>query len=83
MSRKKVIFSLIENETDRKVSHKKRHIGLLKKAQELMTLCEVEMDVIIYSPYSNEPKVFPNHGVAISTFRKFKEFATSENKKIW
>jgi len=78
MPRNKVIFALIENETDRKVSYKKRHIGLLKKAQELMTLYEVEMVVIIYSPYSDEPKVFPNYDVAMSTFQKFKELATSE-----
>ncbi|KAK4718140.1 hypothetical protein R3W88_016478 [Solanum pinnatisectum] len=81
MPRNKVIFALIENETDRKVSYKKRHIGFLKKAQELMTLCEVEMAVIIYSPYSDEPKVFPNHGAAISTFRKFKELEMSKRSK--
>ncbi|WMV33554.1 hypothetical protein MTR67_026939 [Solanum verrucosum] len=81
MPRNKVIFSLIENETDRKVSYKKRHKGFLKKAQELMTLCDIEMAAIIYSPYSDEPKVFPNHGAAINTFRKFKELATLERSK--
>ncbi|KAL3339427.1 hypothetical protein AABB24_028175, partial [Solanum stoloniferum] len=81
MPRNKVIFSLIENEIDRKVSYKKRHIGFLKKAQELMTLCDIEMAAIIYSPYSDEPKVFPNHGVAINTFRKLKELATLERSK--
>ncbi|KAK4718141.1 hypothetical protein R3W88_016479 [Solanum pinnatisectum] len=83
MPRKKVIFALIENETDKKVSYKKRHIGFLEKAQELMTLCEVEMVVIIYSPYSDEPKVFANHGAAISTFRKFKELATVDWKNYF
>uniref|UniRef100_M0ZL41 Mads box protein n=1 Tax=Solanum tuberosum TaxID=4113 RepID=M0ZL41_SOLTU len=43
-----------------------------------MTLCEVEMVVINYNPYSDEPKVFPNHGGAISTFQNIKELATSE-----
>ncbi|KAK4709741.1 hypothetical protein R3W88_004254 [Solanum pinnatisectum] len=78
MPRNKLIFSLIENETDRKVSYKKRHIGFLNKAQELMTLCDIEISVIIYSPYSDEPKVFLNHGDTINTFRKFKELATME-----
>ncbi|KAG5600037.1 hypothetical protein H5410_031407 [Solanum commersonii] len=81
MPRNKVIFSLIENETDRKVSYKKRHKGFLKKAQELMTLCDIEMAAIIYSPYSDEPKVFPIHGAAINTFRKFKELAAFERLK--
>ncbi|KAK4718197.1 hypothetical protein R3W88_016535 [Solanum pinnatisectum] len=61
MPRNKVIFALTKNETDRKVSHKKRLKGFLKNAQELMTLCDIEMAAIIYSPYSDEPKVFPNH----------------------
>ncbi|KAK6786494.1 hypothetical protein RDI58_015019 [Solanum bulbocastanum] len=81
MPRNKVIFSLIENETDRKVSYKKRLKGFLKKAQELMTLCDIEMADIIYSPYSDEPKGFPNHGAAINTFQKFKELATLERSK--
>ncbi|KAK4718003.1 hypothetical protein R3W88_016341 [Solanum pinnatisectum] len=51
MTRKKVIFYFIENETDRKVSYNKRHEGLLKKVQELNTLCDIEMALIIYSPY--------------------------------
>ncbi|KAH0695917.1 hypothetical protein KY289_013399 [Solanum tuberosum] len=62
----------------RKVSYKKRHIGFFKKAQELMTLCDIEIIAIIYSPYSDGPKVFPNHGAAINTFQKFKELATME-----
>ncbi|KAK4709763.1 hypothetical protein R3W88_004276 [Solanum pinnatisectum] len=81
MPRNKVIFSLIENETDRRVSYGKRHIGFLKKAQELMTLCDIEIAAIIYSPYGDEPKVFPNHGATINTFRKFKKLATMEEIK--
>ncbi|KAG5600039.1 hypothetical protein H5410_031409 [Solanum commersonii] len=46
-----------------------------------MTLCDIEMASIIYSPYSDEPKVFPNHGAVINTFRKFKELATLERSK--
>ncbi|KAK4737453.1 hypothetical protein R3W88_001150 [Solanum pinnatisectum] len=75
MPRNKVIYALIENESDIKVSYKKRHIGFMKKAQELITLYDIEMAAIIYSPYSDEPKVFPNHGVAINIFRKLKELA--------
>ncbi|XP_049410557.1 agamous-like MADS-box protein AGL80 [Solanum stenotomum] len=39
------------------------------------------MAVNIYNPYSDEPKVFPNHGAAINTFLNFKELATSERSK--
>ncbi|KAG5619991.1 hypothetical protein H5410_005209 [Solanum commersonii] len=60
------------------ISYKKRHIGFMKKAQELITLCDIEIAAIIYSPYSDEPKVFPNHRAAINTFRKLKELVTME-----
>ncbi|KAG5599322.1 hypothetical protein H5410_030692 [Solanum commersonii] len=52
-----------------------------EKTQELRTLCEVEMVFINYSPYSDEPKVFPNHGGKIKTFQNFKELAMSEISK--
>ena len=35
-------------------SYKKRLIGLLKKAEELNTLCDIEMALIVYSPYGDE-----------------------------
>ena len=59
-------------------SYKKRLIGLLKKAEELSTLCDVEMALIVYSPYSDEPKVFPNLVAAMNTFQKFKELEALE-----
>ena len=44
----------------------KRLRGLLKKAEEL------EMTLILYSPYSDEPKVFRNLAAAINAFQKIK-----------
>ena len=78
MPRKKVILALIENETERKVSYKKRHIGLLKKTEELNTLSYIEMALIVYSPYNDEPKVFLNLVAAINTFQKCKELEALE-----
>ena len=57
---------MIENEAKRKVSYKKINIGLLKKAEEL------EMTLIIYSAYSDEPTVFRNFAAAINSFQKIK-----------
>ncbi|XP_069155708.1 agamous-like MADS-box protein AGL80 [Solanum lycopersicum] len=39
------------------------------------------MALVIYSPYSNEPKVFPNLVLPINTFQKFKEFEALERSK--
>ncbi|KAL3344051.1 hypothetical protein AABB24_023471, partial [Solanum stoloniferum] len=42
---------------------------------------DIEIAAIIYSPYSDEPKVFPNHGAAINTFQRIKELETMERSK--
>ncbi|KAK4721249.1 hypothetical protein R3W88_011482 [Solanum pinnatisectum] len=60
---------------------RKEKKGFLKKAHELSTLCDVEIIVVIDSPYSNEPTVFPNYDTAINTFVKFKELPTLEKSK--
>ncbi|MCD7453199.1 hypothetical protein HAX54_020004 [Datura stramonium] len=81
MTRKKMRFALIESTTERKASYKKRHQGFLKKAHELSTLCDVEIAIVIYSPYHDEPKAFPNHDAAINTLTKFRELTTLEQSE--
>ncbi|MCD7453197.1 hypothetical protein HAX54_020002 [Datura stramonium] len=81
MTRNKMRFALLESITERKVSYKKRHKGILKKAHELSTLCDVEIAIIIYSPYHDEPKVFPNHDAAISILTKFRELTMLEKSE--
>uniref|UniRef100_M1DCV6 Type I MADS box transcription factor n=1 Tax=Solanum tuberosum TaxID=4113 RepID=M1DCV6_SOLTU len=71
MVRKKVKLAFIENNTERRVSYRKRQKGFLTKARELNTLCDVELATLINSPYHNEPEVFPNNEAAISIFTKF------------
>lgn len=68
MPRNKGSLALVENEFDRKVSYRKREKGFLKKAHELSTLFDVEIVVVIDSPYNNEPPMFPNYNAAINTF---------------
>ncbi|PHT70089.1 hypothetical protein T459_25193 [Capsicum annuum] len=50
MVRGKTWMRHIENTTSRKVTFSKRGNGLLKKAFELLVLCEVEVGLIIFSP---------------------------------
>lgn len=49
----------IVNDSARKASFKKRRAGLLKKVNELTTLCGVSAFVIIYGPDDAEPAVWP------------------------
>ncbi|KAG5609875.1 hypothetical protein H5410_021156 [Solanum commersonii] len=71
MPRNKVKLALIENESDRKVSYKKREKGFFKKAHELRTLCDAEIAAVIDSPYNNEPTELP-------TLEKSKNMVTRE-----
>ncbi|XP_055803593.1 MADS-box transcription factor PHERES 2-like [Solanum dulcamara] len=81
MPRKKVNFTLIEDESKRKVSYQKRQKGLFKKCEELKILCDVEVAAVVYGPYRNEPYIFPNNDAARTTFIKFKELPTLEKSK--
>ncbi|XP_015167330.1 agamous-like MADS-box protein AGL14 [Solanum tuberosum] len=81
MSRNKVNYALIEDASQRKVSGNKRLKGLLKKSDELKTLCDVEVATVIYDPYRNEPYTFPNNDIVPNTFIKFKELPTLERSK--
>ncbi|XP_055803572.1 agamous-like MADS-box protein AGL80 [Solanum dulcamara] len=81
MPRNKVNFTLIEDESKRKVSYQKRQKGLFKKCEELKTLCDVEVVAVVYGPYRNEPYIFQNNDTARTTFIKFKELSTLEKSK--
>ncbi|CAI9770526.1 unnamed protein product [Fraxinus pennsylvanica] len=48
--RRKIEIHKIENEEDRYATFSKRRVGLIKKASELCTLCDVDMGIIISSP---------------------------------
>uniref|UniRef100_A0A803PL04 Reverse transcriptase domain-containing protein n=1 Tax=Cannabis sativa TaxID=3483 RepID=A0A803PL04_CANSA len=49
MVRGKIQMKRIENATSRQVTFSKRRSGLLKKAQELAVLCDVQLGLIIFS----------------------------------
>ncbi|KAK4716527.1 hypothetical protein R3W88_014865 [Solanum pinnatisectum] len=81
MARNKVNYAFIEDASKRKVSYNKRLKGLLKKSDELKTLCNVEVTTVIYGPYRNEPYTFPDNYVVPHTFIMFKELPTLQRSK--
>ncbi|KAH0755106.1 hypothetical protein KY290_025376 [Solanum tuberosum] len=81
MTRKKENYAFIEDDSKRKISYNKRLKGLLKKSDELKTLCDVEVATVIYGPYKNEPYTFPNKDVVRNTFIMFKELPTLNRSK--
>ena len=81
MPRNKVNLVLIENESKRKVTYRKIQKGLFKKCDELKTLCDVEVAAVVYTPYRNEPYIFPNKDVVRNYFIKYKEWSAVEKSK--
>ncbi|KAL1365398.1 hypothetical protein HN51_013435 [Arachis hypogaea] len=81
MTRKKVKLAFIVNDSARKATFKKRKKGLLKKVDELSTLCGIDACAIIYSPYDPQPEVWPSPlGVqqVLSKFRRMPEMEQSK-----
>lgn len=65
MVRQKIQIKKIDNLTARQVTFSKRRRGLFKKAQELSTLCDADIGLIVFSAtgklfeYSSSRYVFP------------------------
>jgi len=83
MTRKKVKLAFIVNDTARKTTYKKRKNSLLKKVDELSTLCGIEACAIVQGPHEPQPHIWPSPwGVhmVLSKFRTMSEF--EKNKKM-
>ncbi|KAL4325603.1 hypothetical protein GQ457_11G031700 [Hibiscus cannabinus] len=50
MTRRKVELTWITNQSARRASLRKRRVGLLKKVQELTTLCGIKSCLFMYNP---------------------------------
>ncbi|XP_019179196.1 PREDICTED: agamous-like MADS-box protein AGL62 [Ipomoea nil] len=60
--RQRIPLSRIESDTSRSVAFSKRRNGLIKKANEISTLCGVEILLVIFSP-SGKAYTFSNPGM--------------------
>ncbi|CAN6323392.1 unnamed protein product [Urochloa humidicola] len=60
MARKKVTLQWIANDSTRRATFKKRRKGLMKKASELATLCDVDACVVVYGDGEAQPEVWPD-----------------------
>lgn len=71
MSRRKTSIALIANPQTRATTYKKRKAGLIKKAGELATLCDIPVAVVCAGPDGGAPTVWvsPEGGDAIERYR--------------
>lgn len=76
-------LSFIVNDAARKATYKKRKNNLLKKVDELSTLCGIEACAIVQGPHEPQPHIWPSSwGVhrVLSKFRTMPEL--EKNKKM-
>ncbi|KAJ3676049.1 hypothetical protein LUZ60_003461 [Juncus effusus] len=81
MARKKVTLAYIANDSTRRATFKKRKKGLIKKASELSTLCDVKSCVVIYGPQDPEPEVWPSPMEGVRVLSLFKSMPEMEQCK--
>ncbi|KAK6915739.1 Transcription factor, MADS-box [Dillenia turbinata] len=81
MTRKKVKLAYIQNDSARKATFRKRKKGLMKKVSELTTLCGIEACAVIYSPYEQQPDVWPSPLGAQHVLAKFKRLPEMDQSK--
>lgn len=81
MARKKIKLELIANEAARRATFKKRRKGLMKKASELSTLCDVKACLIVYAPNEPTPEVWPSVPEAVRVLAKLKRMPEMEQSK--
>ncbi|KAK8486166.1 hypothetical protein V6N13_139679 [Hibiscus sabdariffa] len=79
MARNRVKLVYIANDAVRKASHNKRKKGLLKKVNELSTLCGVDACAVIYSSTCNsQPEAWPSTATAHRMLFDFKALPVAE-----
>lgn len=81
MARKKVNLAYIANDAARRATFKKRRRGLIKKVQELATLCDVPACIIIYAPHEAQPEVWPSEAEARRILHRFRDLPELEQNK--
>ncbi|KAK9735497.1 hypothetical protein RND81_04G209300 [Saponaria officinalis] len=81
MTRSKVKLEFIVNDSARKATFKKRKKGLLKKIEELTTLCAVDACAIICSPYEDRPEVWPSPSGARRVLSRFANLPEEDQEK--
>ncbi|RLN41715.1 hypothetical protein C2845_PM01G36160 [Panicum miliaceum] len=72
MARKKVTLQWIANDSTRRATFKKRRKGLMKKASELATLCDVDACVVVYGEGESQPEVWPDVATVAQVLARFK-----------
>ncbi|XP_047316795.1 agamous-like MADS-box protein AGL65 [Impatiens glandulifera] len=81
MGRVKLKIKRLENTANRQVTYSKRRNGILKKAQELSILCDIEIILLMFSP-TGKPTLFRGERSNIEeVIGKFAQLTPQERAK--
>uniref|UniRef100_A0A453TB71 MADS-box domain-containing protein n=2 Tax=Aegilops tauschii TaxID=37682 RepID=A0A453TB71_AEGTS len=69
---KKVTLGYVRHDSTRRSRYKQRLKGLMKKAGDLATLCDVDTCVVVYGEDGAAPEVFPSSDKAVGILNGFK-----------
>ncbi|KAL2333069.1 hypothetical protein Fmac_014282 [Flemingia macrophylla] len=72
---RKVKLAYIVNDSQRKKSYKKRKKSVLKKTEEISTICGVEACAIVYSSFDSEPQVWPSQSGVQKVLEKLRSMS--------
>nr|GEU80566.1 transcription factor, MADS-box [Tanacetum cinerariifolium] len=83
MGQAKILKQPINDVKKRRITFLRRKEGLIKKARELSTLCDVNVSMIICSDHQQGPEIFPQDPVILSgMINAYKTKRVSDPRKI-
>ncbi|CAK8566080.1 unnamed protein product [Lathyrus sativus] len=81
MARKKVKLAYITCNSKRRETFRKRKSGIMKKVNEISTLCGIEACAIIYDKNNPQPEVWPSDAGVRNVLFKFRSLPEVERSK--
>lgn len=75
-------LALIANDCARRASYRRRKKSMLKKIEELSTLCGVEACAIVYSSFDQEPQIWPSESGVKNVVEKFRAMPEWKKHKM-
>ncbi|XP_058766256.1 agamous-like MADS-box protein AGL80 [Vicia villosa] len=79
--RRRVKLAFMVNDSARRITYTKRKKSLIKKIDELATLCGIEACAIVYSDFHSEPEIWPSPWEVQRVVTKFRSYSDFEKGK--
>ncbi|XP_058768465.1 agamous-like MADS-box protein AGL80 [Vicia villosa] len=79
--RRRVKLAFMVNDSARKITYTKRKKSLIKKIDEITTLCGIEACAIVYSDFHSEPEIWPSPWEVQRVVTKFRSYSDFEKGK--